>query len=126
MSTSRLGNYVIVDWDCERGDIAPLVEALSYAIQANRRVDFFLEGIFTGNGPSGGDPGWAIDRATDQIVERQFHVYMSSDISGHDIDEAVYDEATVKRHVRRTLENFAAMHPDRKQEVEEALLKYKL
>jgi hypothetical protein len=112
MTASRIGSYVVVDLELERDDIVVLVEALSYAILPNHRVDKYLQGIFTGIGPSGGDPGWAIDRTVNEAGVAVYDVFMSGDISGQDIEEARYDEATVKRHVRRTLENFAAAHPE--------------
>jgi hypothetical protein len=110
MNTSRVGNYTVFDQDKDDDSTRPLLEALRFAIQPYKPLSYFLDGIFLDIGFTGGDPGWVIERRLGGPEGKTFWVYLSSDYSYEEEDEFWYDEATVKRHVRRTLENFAIVN----------------
>lgn len=123
-STNQIGNYVWRDPNDETNFLLPLLECLRFAVTLNRTLDYFLEGVFTGKGPCGGDPGWVIERtAIDKLVKYQVHI--SEDFCDPP-NEGTYDEATVKKHVRATLENFRAAHPERSGEVDEVIIRFSL
>lgn len=98
-----------------------LLQCLSFAIQPNHSLDYYLEGIFTGHGPNGGDPGWALTRTTEN-GKIKFDAYIHPEFSH--ATEAIYDEATVKFHVHRALTNFAKKHPDRATEAQAIIQRY--
>jgi hypothetical protein len=101
---------------------------LSYAIAVNYPLDYFLGGILTGDesAPSGGDPGWVLYQDRVEQGRIIYHAWTNADISELDPCEADYDEATVKLHVRRTLDNFAKAHPERQADVDKVIAKYAL
>lgn len=121
------GNYTWWDAETDSPDLLPLLYCIGNAVPS-RPLDRFLRGIFTDdeNALGGGDPGWTWFRELRSDGTYEYHAWTYGDVSGLDPCEGVYDEATVKQHVHRTLVNFAAAHPDRKTEVEEVIARYKL
>ena len=119
------GNYTWWDADTESEALLPLLYCIGNAIP-HVPLDYFLRGIFTGIGPCGGDPGWGIEKKSAADGKVFYWAYCLPDISGLDPCEGEYDEATVKKHVRRTLENFRKAHPERAAEVNEVISKYQL
>jgi hypothetical protein len=118
--------YVSVDWEVDGDNIEPLLYCLSFAIQLNRPLDYFLPGILTGEGTSGGDPGWVMYPERRSDGRTVYVAWTNPDMSDLDPCEGEYDEATVKLHVRRTLNNFAHAHPESTAEVDRLVAKYGL
>jgi len=108
----------------------PLLYCLGFAIEnvKGQPVDYFLRAFFSDDkeSPSGGDPGWLLYRDRVELGRTIYHAFTVPDASGLDPHEADYDEATVKRLVRRTLENFRAAHPERSNEIDAVVSKYGL
>jgi PAS domain-containing protein len=134
-SERRIGNYIWWDSEVESESLLPLLECLSYAIEINRPVDFFIRRILPADQPhyAGADPGWEVTNAhPDGSLMRDaegrvlYRAWTIEDISGLDPAEGEYDEATVRLHIRRTLDNFRAAHPERAAEVDEVIAKYGL
>ena len=126
MTPRHYGGYVSVDWEVDGEDIEPLLWCLRFVVGYYQPLDYFLRGVLTGeeSAPSGGDPGWLMypERLADGRTVYQ--AWTNPDISYIDPCEGVYDEATVKRLVRRTLENFRKAQPERSVEVDEVIAKY--
>ncbi|RCS56430.1 hypothetical protein DU000_12500 [Parvibium lacunae] len=112
----------------ETENIAPLLWCLDFAIVPHYPVDYFLPGIFTDdeNALGGGDPGWVWHREKQSDGTYRYYAWTVEDTSYLDPCEGEYDEATVKYHVRRALENFRQAHPERNAEVDEVIAKYAL
>lgn len=122
------GEYVWLMHDEDDAGLYPLAECLSYAINSYQPLDYFLGGLLTDDelALSGGDPGWSWYREKQPDGTYKYHAWTYSEISGLDPCEGEYDEATVKKYVRRTLENFRKAHPERAKEVEDVIAKYQL
>lgn len=98
-------------------------------------LDPYLGGILPLGKPGycGGDPGWEIstndtdnnERFDDQ-GRRMYFAWTDPEMSGLNPNAAWYSEDVVRHHLRRVLENFLKVHPDRKVEVDSLVLKYKL
>jgi hypothetical protein len=127
-SERRIGTYVWWDSATESVELLPLLECLSYAIESNRPLDYFLRGILGGDAtaPSGGDPGWVLYQDHLEGGRVIYHAFTDPEMSGLDPNEGDYDEWTVKLHVRRALDNFVTAHPDQANEVRDVVLKYGL
>lgn len=119
------GNYTWWDADFDSVDLLPLLYCIGNAIPY-QPLDYYLQGIFTDQGPCGGDPGWGIEKKITTDGKKVYWAYSNAEISGLDPCEGDYDEETVKKHVRRTLENFRKSHPERSREVDEVVAKYQL
>jgi hypothetical protein len=119
------GNYTWFDKDKDSLELLPLLYCIGNTTHASS-IDYYLKGIFTGVGPCGGDPGWQLFPDDDYIDKKMFYAWTNADISGLDPHEGTYDEATVKKHVRATLENFRKAHPERSIEVDEVILRFLL
>lgn len=121
------GNYTWWDSECDSVDLLPLLYCIGNAVPY-RPLDYFLRGIFTDDAmaPGGGDPGWGWWRERKDDGHYLYHAWTNPDISALEPFEADYDEVTVKRCVRRTLEDFSEAHPDRKAEVEEVIMRFGL
>jgi hypothetical protein len=118
--------YVSVDWKIDGEDVEPLLWCLSFAVVDHCALDHFLRGILTGDGPSGGDPGWSIDRWVGPEGAVVYLANTDPDMSYLDPHEGVYDERTVFRVVRRALENLRTAHPKRSGEIDAVKAKYDL
>ena len=121
------GNYTWYDFEVDGAHLLPLLYCIGHAVH-RRPLDYFFKGIFTDDelAPGGGDPGWSWYRELQPDGTYDYHAWTYEDISGLDPCEGVYDEATVKLHVHRTLLNFAEAHPDRATEVNEVIARYGL
>lgn len=130
------GEYVWLKRDESTLSLYPLAECLSYVINSFQPLDYWLRQIFPSTEPhyAGGDPGWEItnydpdtgEMLYDETGNIKYHAWTNEDISGLDPCEGEYDEATVKKHVLRTLENFRHAHPERTKEVDEVIARYQL
>jgi len=145
MAKIRVGYCVYFDAATQSADLLPLLECLGYAIERNRPVDFFLKGIVAREGgPSGGDPGWAIDwvqtesdalfpeewqRCMAQLAPSEdgcYEAWTDPSVSMLDPPYAYYPRQVVRHHVNEALGNFRIMHPERGAEVDEAIKRLKL
>ena len=114
--------------------LEPLLWCLDFAIAQYHPLDYFLSGIFTQIGPVGGDPGWQLFREEDDagrpVLDKSgtpmFYAWTDPNTSGLNPHEGTYNEATVKIHVRATLENFRKAHPGRSSEVDKVIVRYGL
>ncbi len=122
---TQIGNYVFQDSDDRAGALLPLLQCLRFAVALNRPLDYFLKGIFTGEGTCGGDPGWVIEKIIADDTSAKYYAFISEDCCDPP-NEGTYDEATVKKHVRATLENFRKAHPERTIEVDEVIARFGL
>jgi hypothetical protein len=121
------GNYTWWDSACESIILLPLLYCIGNAIPC-RPLDYFLKGIFTDDemAPGGGDPGWVWWRERQSDGSYLYYAWTDPEMSALEPFEASYDEITVKRYVRRTLENYAEAHPERQAEVVEVITKFGL
>ena len=123
----------VSNYNSASNDLAPLLWCLGFVI-TDRELDFYLQGTFTGKGLCGGDPGWQLFPEKDDVGrpvldesdKPMFYAWTDPDISGLNPHEGTYDEATVKKHVRATLENFRKAHPGRSPEVDKVIVRYEL
>ncbi|WP_217900187.1 hypothetical protein [Noviherbaspirillum humi] len=121
------GNYTWWDSENDSHTLLPLLYCVGNALPY-QPLDYFLRGIFTDDplAPGGGDPGWVWYREKQDDGTYRYYAWTYAEMSGLDPCEGDYDEATVKRLVRETLENFRKAHPDRAAEIDEVINKYDL
>jgi hypothetical protein len=128
MSVRPWGGYVSVDWELDGDNVEPLLWCLSFAVVDHFPLDYFLHGILTGDdaAPSGGDPGWLLYPERVDGGGVIYRAWTDSAMSYLEPCEGDYDEVTVKRLVRRTLENFAKANPQHRPQVESLINEYSL
>lgn len=124
-NTKRIGNYVSLDSSSDADYLLPLLECLRFAVVLNRKLDYFLEGIFTGKGPCGGDPGWVIERVLNDDGSVKYSASISEDFCDPP-NYCEYSETVVKKHIRATIENFRKVHPERTHEVDAVVNRFSL
>jgi hypothetical protein len=136
MVVRHWGGYVSVDWDCDGDNIEPLLWCLRFLIVDHLPLDYWLSRIFPAieKRYAGGDPGWEItnvdldtgDMLYDPSGKIIYRVWIDEDISYLESGVGIYEEAIIKYHVRRTLENFRAINPASSSEIDALVLKYGL
>lgn len=137
MTKLRIGHCVYFDSVRDSSDILPLLVCLSYAIERNHPVNFYLNSLLGQEGPSGGDPGWSIhwiDRAEDALFPEDwkrcmkyvpeheagcFEAWTEKNISNLDPYCAYYPKNVVFHHTLVALGNFKEAHPERTDEIDE-------
>jgi hypothetical protein len=128
MTLRHYAGYVSVDWERDGDDVEPLLWCLRFAVSDAFPFDYFLRGILLGDddAPSGGDPGWVMYPERLKDGRKIYRAWTNPDMSYLDPCEGQYDEATAKRLVRRTLENYAKANPEFSSNVQEVIEKYGL
>jgi hypothetical protein len=84
-----------------------------------------VEGLFE-LGEAGGDPGWHIERYTDDSGKIMYGVRQDTYIDEDPELTGDYDEATVKYYFAKTMREYARHHPDATPQIEELIRKYEL
>ena len=92
----------------------------------NRSVDHYLKEVFGPEKGLGGDPGWEIERVSDEPGGDYFRVWADQYHSGCDHEERRYDNATFIKAVRETLMAYAVRYPQRAAEIGKIITGYGL
>lgn len=134
MTVRHWSGYVSIDCECDGNNIESLLWCLRFLIVDHLPLDYWLSRIFPAieKRYAGGDPGWEItnvqldtgDALCDSMGRAIYRVWIDESISYLESGVGFYEEAIVKHHVRRTLENFRAMHPAYSIEIDALVLKY--
>jgi hypothetical protein len=121
------GKYVYLNTKDPFPNLYPLVECLIHAINDDQSLDTFLPFLFTDEAQQGGcGPHWNWWRKKQEDDSYLYHVWTDQKVSELILYEAVYDEETMKHHVRRTLNHFRKINPKRSADVDEVVAKYAL
>ena len=92
----------------------------------NAPLDRWLKEIFLNAGGIGGDPGWSMDCVSLKNGTEAYQVWADPDISGIEPSEVIYSSDTVHQALRQSLIAFSEEYPERNQEVQMVLKKYRL
>jgi hypothetical protein len=92
----------------------------------NLPIDYFIRKFLKKDGGCGGDPDWEIEYRLEKNGRELYYVWANSEISGIEFEEKEYSSETVKKMLRQMLFEFSEAYPERWDEVQEIILKYKL
>ena len=103
-----------------------LYTVLSWILAQSFPIDKTLNKILAVEGGSGGDPGWEMSHISRQGGSGDFRVWADPEMTGIEPEERIYSADDVYQAVKESLVAFGQAHPERNDEVTEAIRRYKL
>jgi hypothetical protein len=123
------GNYTWYDSAVTPEELLPLLYCIGCSFPARDRDTYwyYVPAVFENSrGEAGGDPGWHIERYTDDAGKIMYGVRQDTYIDEDPELTGDYDEATVKYYFAKTMREYARHHPDATPQIEELIRKYEL
>ena len=110
--------------------VRPLIYCVGNAFPARGRDTYwyYVPALFDESRGryAGGDPDWQIERYIDDQGRMMYRASSSTDISGLEPPCGDYEEALVKRYFARTMREYARVHPESINKIQELIDKYQL
>jgi hypothetical protein len=103
-----------------------LYQVIAWVIWQSSPIDKYLKHILINGGGFGGDPGWEIEHIPESTGHGHYRVWADSQMSGIQPDEMSYDLVTVHRAIKQSLLAFGTAYPEKLNEVNEIIKRYRL
>jgi hypothetical protein len=103
-----------------------LYTVLSWILAQSFPVDKRLNTILATNGGLGGDPGWEMEHISGASGASEFRVWADPEVAGIEPEEQIYLADEVYQALKESLVAFGKAHPEREDEVSEAIRRYNL
>lgn len=88
-------------------------------------IDYCLEKIMVDDGGFGGDPGWEIERISSEDGVK-YKVWTDFDVMSITPNEKIFSESEFNRALLKTLIFYGFDNPEKKDEINNIIEKYKL
>jgi hypothetical protein len=92
----------------------------------NRPVDYFLTKILGSEGRAAADPGWEIEKLTNEEGQEEFYIWLDPDIYLMEPNEGTFSREIFRLAVKETLSEYAKAYPENSVGAQEVRIRYGL